>query len=268
MSAANSKSGDSIRIEKLGQGEPRHVIVGSVHGDEPCGKNAIERFLETGIEVEKPVKFIIANEEALEEDTRFLDTDLNRSFPGDSESDSHEERLAARISEHLEGKVLDIHSTRSYPRPFATLTYMNEGTYELARATGAENIVHFPEESGTLHEQVDEGLVIEVGYQGTEGASERAYGMLLNFLAARGIIDGEYELSDPAILRYYETVEGRGYEFTGENFEPVRKGEVYARRGEEELRAEEDFYPVLMSTSGYEDKLGFKAKKVELEEAI
>jgi len=50
-----------------------------------------------------------------------------------------------------------------------------------------------------------------------------------------------------------------------ENFEKVEKGEVFAEEGEKELKASEDFYPVLMSTNGYNGVLGYKAQKIEKE---
>ncbi len=251
-----------MEVTKLGEGEAEYVIVGSVHGDEPCGKRAIKRFIESDFELKKPVKFIVANEEALEQNVRFLDTDLNRSFPGDSSSDNHEERLANQIMEEIEGKkVLDIHTTRSYPEPFATFTELNEATKRLLESSGVENAVLFPEESGTLHEQTD-GVVIEAGYQGTDEAVENAYNLIVNFLAAEGVIDADFKRSDPDVYRYYETVEG-DWTFTAENFVEVMKGEVFGERKDEKLKAEEDFYPVLMSTDGYEGKLGFKAKKIK-----
>ncbi len=251
-----------MRVEKLGEGEAEYTVVGSIHGDEPCGKKAIERFLEEDWEVEKPVKFIIANEEALEENERFLDADLNRSFPGDKDSEKHEERLAAEIMDEVEGtKVLDLHTTRSYPEPFATFSRLNETTNSLIESAGVENAVLFPESSGTLNENVD-GIVVETGYQGSEQAVENGYEVMINFLAAEGVIDADYETSTPNIFRYRGTVEG-DWKFLAENFVKVRKGEVFAENGEEKLEAEEDFYPVLMSTDGYEGQLGFKAQKVE-----
>lgn len=251
-----------MEVTKFGQGEAEYVIVGSVHGDEPCGKKAINRFIESGYELKKPVKFIVANEEALEQNVRFLDTDLNRSFPGDSKSDNHEERLAAEIMKEIEGKkVLDIHTTRSYPEPFATFTELNDVTKQLLKSSGVENAVIFPEESGTLHEQTD-GIVIEAGYQGTDEAVENAYDLIVNFLASESVIEEDFQRSDPDIYQYYETVDG-DWTFTAENFVKVVKGETFGERENEKLEAEEDFYPVLMSTDGYEGKLGFKARKIE-----
>ncbi|MDY6773985.1 MAG: succinylglutamate desuccinylase/aspartoacylase family protein, partial [Candidatus Nanohaloarchaea archaeon] len=154
-----------MKVEKRGEGEPEITIMGSVHGDEPVGKKAIERILSEDLEFLKPVQFIVANEEALEEGKRFLDTDLNRSFPGSEESDSREERLAHEILEQAGGtKVLDIHSTHSYPDPFGTLKNLDEETLELVRAAGVERAVYFPGGSGSTTEYVERAIIVEAGY--------------------------------------------------------------------------------------------------------
>lgn len=243
-----------------GDGEPEITIVGSVHGDEPAGRKAIERILDQDLEFKKPVQFIVANEKALEEDVRFLDVDLNRAFPGDTESEKHEDRLAARLLSKIgETKVLDLHTTRSYPKPFATVKDP-EGEKEYLEAANIDKAVHFPNDSGVMTEFV-EGIVVETGLQKSDKAVKNAVGIIENFLAYYGVVDSGYETGSPVIYRYYETVEG-DWNFRAENFEKVSKGEVYASREDEELVAEEDFYPALMSTKGYDGRLGFKTEKV------
>lgn len=252
-----------MRVEKLGEGEPEYAVVGSVHGDEPCGKRSIERFLSEGWEVKKPVKFVIANEEALEKNERYLEADLNRVFPGDPESDKHEERLAAKINEEIRGlKMLDIHSTRSEPVPFVNFSCMDDEVLSMVKSTGVSRATYFPDSSGTTR-TCTTGVILEVGRQGTGRAAEMAYNILVNFLASEGVIDAEFERSNPEIFEYYGTVEGEGYTFLAENFREVRKGEVYAEKDGEKLEAEENFYPVLMSTDGYRDKIGLKARKLD-----
>ncbi|MFB6144746.1 MAG: succinylglutamate desuccinylase/aspartoacylase family protein [Candidatus Nanohaloarchaea archaeon] len=248
-----------MQVTDRGTGEPQLAVVGSIHGDEPAGKKAIEKIISRH-RFRKPVRFIVANEKALEEDVRYLDSDLNRSFPGDAGSSSHEERLASEILEQVRGKtVLDLHTTHSYPEPFSTIKDLED--LEEARKTGAEYVIHFPGSSGAMMEHVD-GTLVETGLQGTVKAVENAVEVVENFLAAHGAIEADYRLSDPEVYRYYETVEG-DWEFLAENFERVEEGEVYARKGDRELVAEEDFYPVLMSTNGYDGQLGYKAEKVQ-----
>lgn len=251
-----------MRVEKLGEGEPEYAVVGSVHGDEPCGKKAIERFISEDWNLEKAVKFVIANEEALDENERYLEADLNRSFPGDLESDLHEERLAAKITSEIKGlKMLDIHSTRSEPVPFVNFSCLEEEVISLVESTGVSRATYFPESEGTTRAAA-RGVILEVGPQGSEEAVEMAYEKLVNFLASEGVIDAEFERSDPDIFEYYDTVEGAGYTFLAENFREVEKGEVFAEKEGEKLVAEESFYPVLMSTNGYVDKVGLKARKL------
>jgi succinylglutamate desuccinylase len=245
-----------------GDGNAELVIVGSLHGDEPAGKRAIERILEKDLEYAKPVKFIIANEQALEKDIRYIDTDLNRSFPGDPDSDSHEERLAAKILEEIgDAAVLDLHTTHSYPDPFATAKDTSDATMDMARAAGVEHVVVFEEASGSLAGQ-REGIVVETGYQHSDEAVDNAVEVIERVLAYHGIIERPIPPSEPEVYRYLDTVKGTGWEFTAKNFELVREGEVYARKGDEELTADRDFYPVLMSTHGYDGQLGFRAEKI------
>ena len=252
-----------MRVEKLGEGEPEVAIVGSIHGDEPCGKKAIERFIQSDIAVEKPVKFIIANEKALEKDTRYVEKDLNRSFPGDISSEVHEERLAARILEQVEGmNVLSIHSTKSYEEPFAAQSILNEEIMDLVKKTGVEIVSHGDEELGCLGEYA-RAVEAECGFQESDQAAENAFKLMKNFLAANKVIDEDYSLSDPEVFDIYETVREPDFKFVASNFQKVEEGEVYALDDGEEVRAEEDFYPVLMSTNGYSSILGHKAKKVK-----
>ena len=251
-----------MQVFTKGEGEPEITIVGSVHGDEPAGKTAIKNFLEKDLKYNRPVKFVIANEEALEENVRFLDTDLNRSFPGNPESESHEERLASELMEEIKDtKVLDIHTTRSYPDPFATFTDLNDATVSMMKASRVNYGVHFPEESGTLHEQTT-GIVVETGLQETDQARENAEEVIESFLSSMNAIDIERPVNNQEleIFRNFETVEG-DWEFKAENFELVEKGTVFAEKEDDALKASEDFYPVLMSTDGYDGILGHKTEK-------
>lgn len=245
-----------------GDGNAELVIIGSLHGDEPAGKRAIERILEKDLEYAKPVKFIIANEQALEKDIRYIDTDLNRSFPGDPDSDSHEERLAAALLEEIgDASVLDIHTTHSHPEPFSPVKNLDEETLDLAAAAGIGHVIYFPDETGSLVEHTG-GIVVETGYQHSEEAVDNAVEIIERTLAYFGIIERPLQPTEPEVYRYLDTVKGSGWEFTAENFKEVKEGEVYARKGDQELTADRDFYPVLMSTHGYEGQLGFRAEKI------
>jgi len=213
--------------------------------------------------LKKPLKIILANEEAYEEGVRFIDKDLNRCFPGDPDGEAKEERLAAEIQEELEGlKILDIHSTASREAPFAIIIGDSEEEIELAKSTGVKHLIDFSHFSGGLGTEL-EVVTVELS-RSTGEPAEDAYDVLVNFLAAEGLIDEKFEKSDPEFFQVFDTSDGEGYEFRAKNFQKVEEGDVYAEKEGDQKIASQEFYPVLMSTDGYDDMIGFRAKKKEI----
>lgn len=253
-----------MRVEVLGEGNPGHAVVSCVHGDEVTGWKAIQKFKESGHELKKPVKFILANEKAYENDhAKSIDTDLNRCFPGDPESKNHEERLAPRLDEEIEGlRVLDIHTTKSEVTPFAVIVGDDEETLEMLEEVSMDKAINF---SGVDGAMISREAAVSVEFeQWADESVEKAYQAILNFLAGEGVIEGKTERKMPEIFEVFDTAEGESYKFLGTNFEKIREGEVFAEKKDEKRAAEEDFYPVLMSTEGYPDKIGYKARKLDI----
>ncbi len=254
-----------MRIEQLGDGEPELAVVGGVHGDEPCGVRAVEHLLDTRPEVERPVKCIVANEEAFSQNTRYIDADLNRVFPGDPDSDAHEERLAAQFLSELRGcTVLSLHSTQSYTGPFAII----DDDMTLARSVCPYLTIDAVVDAGAF---IDGRLVeyadvieVECGYQGSEQAAENAITIAEEFLAAVGALPGgEPHIRELPLYRLTRLIPkgaAEAYDVSVANFERVAAGESYASIDDEELVAENPFYPVLMSPYGYENEFGYAAE--------
>lgn len=251
-----------MEVIRRGTGTPEHAVVACVHGDEVCGKRGVERFLDSEPTFREPVKFIVANEEALAKGVRFVEEDLNRCFPGDPDGGTHEKRLAARLADELEGtRFIDLHATRSFPEPFALVGRVDDTTKRLARATGLPRVVDIGYVSRGMIGYVG-GVAVECGLLGSEEAAANAHDAIANFLAAVGVVEGEYDYPDPTLYSVFNEVAGSGYEFVDENFERVEKGEVFARKGESGMVADRDFYPVLMSTHGYDETVGFQAERL------
>lgn len=250
-----------MHVETLGDGKPEYTIVACVHGDETCGWHAFNRLKAGEVRVKKPLKFVLANERAFKLGLRFCDADLNRVMPGNESSEKHEERLAARLHRELKGtKVLDFHSTESRGCPYAIITGKDRASRQLARSTGLDRVVDMSLYEGGVTQEVA-GVAVECGYYDDEDAATVAHRLLLHFLAAEGVIDWEYSLSEPTLYEVIGDAPGQGYTFVAENFRQVGAGEVFARKNGKERRADEPFYPVLMSTHGYKDRIGFKARR-------
>jgi len=257
-----------MRVETVGpDGTPEVAAVGAIHGDEPAGVRAIERFLAEGPteRLQRSVRLVVANERALAAGERFVDADLNRVFPGDADAAAHERRLAARLLAELgDAFVLGFHSTVSFEEPFGTLADL---TPEKARVMGALPLSHAADFTGVVEGRsvnLPRFVNVEVGPQGTDAAADDAYECLLAYLRAMDALPGEVEPTPTTHYRVTDLLEkepGRTYRVAVENFERVPGGEVIARSrdGEHVVRAEGDVWPVLLSAEGHESLLGYTA---------
>lgn len=85
------------------------LIVGGMHGNEPLGLEVVDLFNK------KPnsnIHCIIANPVAVQDNSRFVGADLNRSFPGEARG-SYEEQRAYELVEQCKeyDLVIDFHNT-------------------------------------------------------------------------------------------------------------------------------------------------------------
>jgi predicted deacylase len=255
-----------MKTDVLGGEHPTHAVVACVHGEESCGWRAIQKFKQSDHSLNQPVKFILANERAFKQGQRFIDVDMNRVFPGDPDSENHEERIAYKLESELEGlKALDIHSTVSEEAPFAFTTSFENSELDLARSTGLDKVVDMGY-AGGMSPEINS---VSVELSRTKGnADQKAYEILLNFLRCEGLVEGSGETEDPEVFEVYEVEQGEGYSFEAQNFERVEPGEVYAEKPGDRRKAEEPFYPVLMSTDGYDEIIGFRARKIHPEQDL
>lgn len=116
---------ESIRFTGLKPG-PKLIVLGAVHGNEPCGPTAIRRTIEdcrTGkLKILRgEVTFVpVANPKAFRQKTREGDRNLNRDLREKPLANDYEDRignhLCALLRQH--DALLDIHSFRGAGEPF------------------------------------------------------------------------------------------------------------------------------------------------------
>ncbi|MEF8781285.1 MAG: succinylglutamate desuccinylase/aspartoacylase family protein [Haloferacaceae archaeon] len=265
-----------MRVTELGDGTPEVAVVGGIHGDEPCGPTAIDRFLSESPEVERPVKFVVANEEALKSETRYVDEDLNRTFPGSPDADTHEGKLAHSLATELRGStVLSLHSTQSYAEPFALCDTVDEVTRGVVPHLPVEVLIETDRfTDGRLIEHAHT-IEVECGLQGSQEAADNGYWLIRSFLTATGVLSApaveepvrtDVRSGDPIrVFRLEEKLPkppADQYEVYARNFRQVETGERFAVADGSEAVADRNFYPVLLSAYGYENVFGYAAKKV------
>ncbi|MFB6072973.1 MAG: succinylglutamate desuccinylase/aspartoacylase family protein [Halobacterium sp.] len=255
-----------VHTTVIGGDDPDVAVVGGVHGDEPSGPRAIQYVLDREPDLERAVKFVLANPAAAVAHRRYLDADLNRSFPGDPDADAREERLAAELRDELaDCLVLSIHSTHSAVEPLAFVSGDNPEAQAAASRLPVANVVnHDPAVDGAFAST--EGVVsVEAGRQLTEDATTNAAKLVRAFLRLTGALPGEPKSADPDFYTIRDAVEkpaGEDAQLLADNFERVDAGDAYAETADEQFVADEAFYPVLMSETGYEDIFGYRGEFV------
>ena len=256
-----------MRVETLGDGEPEIAVVGGIHGDEPCGPRAIEALLQEPPDLVRPVKFIVANEEAMARNLRYVEEDLNRAFPGAPDASTHDGQLAHELLAELRDCVVfSMHSTQSYDKPFALCNTVDALVESASPYLSVDAVIETSQFSkGRLIER-DDVLEVECGLQGSDQAAENAEQLIRQFLAAVGALPGEpRENREVPVYRMRRRVPkrpGDRYEVLVENFQRVETGAPFAAVDGEQLVAEEPFYPILMSAYGYEDVFGYTGELV------
>ncbi|WP_267639627.1 succinylglutamate desuccinylase/aspartoacylase domain-containing protein [Haloarchaeobius amylolyticus] len=260
----------AIDVEVLGptdEEEPSLAVVGGIHGDEPAGVRAIRQVLEEPPDLQRPVKLVLANPPATAAHRRYLDTDMNRSFPGSTDADAREERLAAELASELaDCTTLSIHTTHSHDEPIALVDRDNPRAQEVADALPVEHVVDEQQAADGAFTGCEGVVSVEAGRQLSENATENAVSLVRAFLQLTDARPGEPDTVDSSFYSLREAVEkpvdGEAAELVVDNFEQVEGGETYARADGTELVTEEPFVPILMSECGYDDIFGYRGEHV------
>ena len=261
-----------MRTEILGPMDvddaPDIAVIGGIHGDEPCGVQAIERFCSGALidAIQRPVKLIIANERALEANMRYIEGDLNRLFPGDPESELYEERLAFDLYQEIKDcTTLGFHSTISFDEPFGTFANLTPQKATIMQALPLEHAADFSGHVTGRGVNLSEFVNVEAGYQGSEAAVENAYACLIAYLRVMDALPAEADITPTTHYQVQHTIEkipNEIYDVHVNNFEQVSPGMEYATTGTgKSLLADSAFWPVLMSSHGHDTILGYAAKR-------
>lgn len=252
-----------MRLIERGSGRPRVAVVGGIHGDEPAGERIVDHLTDS-LEVDDgTVQLLVANEPALAIGSRFTDTDLNRAFPGDPDSEAYESALATRLTTILDGAdaILALHTSQSAPPPFAIYSNLTESVRRSVTALPVEYVLDAGNlRSTTLDETIPHTVSLEAGHQQSEDAVEFGLEATREFLRAHGVLtDREPTFTETTIVEGFEEVPKGGGEphlYYG-NFEEIPEGEVFAEDDVYTHRVDrEGLVPVLASEHGYDDIFG------------
>lgn len=251
----------SPAVVDRGPGDPEIAVVGGVHGDEPSGVSAVRTLAGEAGKLTRGVRFVLANPPAYTADQRFLDTDMNRAFPGDPDGNTREARLAAQLCEiTADLPTLSLHSTHAQPEPIA-LAALDRDIAELAAQLPVQAVVDETTLIDGSYTDCSPVVTVEVGIQQSQRAHETALTQARAFLTAAGAYDDSIPDSEPEFYRLDAEIEkpaAEEYELLAENFKQVSAGEEFATAGGDSLVASESFVPILASECGYDDVFGYR----------
>ena len=218
------------------------------HGNEKLPMKVIGR---------RNLPYLLANKAAMRRGVRYIETDLNRSFPGNKRG-SYEERLAAKLINRLRayGEVVDLHTATCRTPLFAIITRVSLGHIELVRKLGVEKLVYMGESIASgkaLIDHVECGVSIECGDERSRRTEKDLEGMIDTFVRGRRM---EEELD---VYEVYKIMR---------KTERLKKLPSDVKNFRRTVFGGEEFYPVLARERSYKGILCLMAKRISLEELL
>ncbi len=242
------------------------------HGDEKIGLKVVKEINKLNIN-KNTLVVQVANKKAFELRKRFIDQDLNRSFPG-KKNGNYEERTAYKILPAILSAdiVIDIHSTTSDLKDAIIVTKFNKTTKEYIQIIQPKYVLVMKiTNNNALISQAKVGLAFEYGKDSDLATLKKIVLDLKRLFYHIGIIDTKTPKSNKKATYFdvvSEAAKPKGYRLLKKikNYKIVRKGEAFATNGKNRLIAEESFYPILFGGKSYKDIFGFKGKIKEVKE--
>jgi succinylglutamate desuccinylase len=232
--------------------QPVFFTVG-VHGDEHSPINAAKKVLCQD-------QYLVCNPQASKINKRFVESDLNRSFPGVF-SVTLEEKIAQNLVKVLATKslVVDIHTATCATPPFIITTSLSAKHMGLAMRTGVKKVVLMTREFGagkSLIDFVQTGISLESGKEKSIKTQK-----LIEIIINRINVNKRTKIN----LDIYEVIKTMVKQNPREfllpkirSFKLIKAGTKITNLGE---IAEFDFYPVLARSKNYENFLCLMAQK-------
>lgn len=225
------------------------LILGSQHGNELLGEVLYEHIKTKRRELLPYVSYLVGNVRAKKQNTRYIESDLNRSYNG--RRTTYEERRAsrikARIKRHSFDLVLDMHTTTCDQPPCLIVASPKGAVAPFLRACSIEKVVHMNHDIVTtsLIGVCPQAVSIEVN-------KSRLTETLMTELCddLRRFLDGS---SEYALKTIYEI---------GDLLKKTELSEQEASTLRNFHKSPYGFYPVLVGENSYKKQtayLGFKA---------
>jgi hypothetical protein len=240
----------------------KFLIIAATHGDENLGVEAMRMIQKKLSPTKYCYDWILGNPIAHRKGTRFIQADLNRVAPGNSNSKIYEERRAAELMEISKKYrfILDIHSTVSDSGIVTIIPYPTLENIYLASALNIKrNVIWYSSasfEKGPIVQFVGcPGIEIECGPKNSPKLKIRLYKILKKFIEESNLFSVQKVIDSIKSKEFYvvygkETVE---HNSTVKDFQTVKNGQ-------------ETYYPFL--SNQYSGIVCYKTKKFDVKQHL
>jgi len=238
------------------------------HGDEQIGLKVANDLKKLHIKNGELI-INVANERAFKLKKRLINQDLNRSFPG-KKNGNYEEQRAYELLPIIKSAdvVIDIHSTKSELKDALIITKLDKKIREYIKIISPKYVLCMSAtKNNTLISQAKTGFAFEYGKDKDLKVVKKIVNGIKFLLAHFKMINLRVKKinNQPIFFNAYKTVlkpKGAKLDRKIKNYKLVKKSQVYATVKNKQLKARQNFYPILFGNKNYQDIFGFAAKKI------
>ncbi|MCX6824586.1 MAG: succinylglutamate desuccinylase/aspartoacylase family protein [candidate division SR1 bacterium] len=247
---------------------PNLLILGAIHGDEPCGTHAINKIIkeiQTNIlqlESGSITCIPICNPNAYMKRVRYTEKNLNRVIKNHDKPLYYEEQLANILIEEIEkcDYLLDLHSMQSSGTSFVFQDYNDTDTISFCKNMELEYVITGRTKLAVTYENADTvgyahkygkiGAVVECGQHNDNKSKEVAYTTIINTLIGLGVIahkkTNSQETISIVVTKVISKVKSGNFSQTRKHLDYVKTGMVLSTYDDgESIIAEENGYILL-----------------------
>jgi succinylglutamate desuccinylase len=265
-----------------GKPGPLLFVTAGIHGNEPSGvfalKEVFKQLENTKPEIEGKIVGVSGNQKALNENKRYIDEDLNRTWTEENiqknDPQTHEHKEMFEIikvlneyseKEHTKRYFLDCHTTSSASLPYVSVQEVNDNddwahNFPTYIIRGFSDIItgdidHYLSRTGMT------GFVFEAGQHTDDTSEENHEGVIWLALKEANKLDLSKISTYPECVerfskknapdqKTFEIIHRHGLEDGDtfkmkegyENFQKIEKGELLAEQNDEKVYSEWDAY--------------------------
>jgi succinylglutamate desuccinylase len=244
------------------------AVFSGIHGNEKVGVLVVKKMMKT-LKIERgTVYLVIANQDAIKKNLRFVSRNLNRCFYKENKGKASEDVIARELMKLLEkcDALLDIHA---YHDPIGTpFIICSKKNLELAKIFNTKNISYDWKNlergatDGFMESENKPGICLECGvireYKNNLAFAEKS---ILSFLRYFELIPGKLKVSqDRRIYSRPQRIiisNGEKYSFSKKfkSFEKLTEGKVFLEQGKKQFKAKKNeiiIFPRLNKKKGEE----------------